>query len=800
MSFKDCIATAVEDGRLAAKKAKEAERAYDEAFEAGKMEGLSDDAAGDAAAMKALEAVTELKAAKRWQRVNELRKAHRLYKTIEGSATPNEVLMEIPKKVEYAYDRIRGQAMASLDAFILEYMPKIGGLVLPTHNLANIVKSVFGEATNPTAAAQAKSIIEVRKFLAKRANMEGATLDLESKSQLPQTHDRIKVRKVSEDEWVREHLAALDWETMRYEGKKIPPQAREEVLRRTYQGIITDGKIRDKAAQARNTNLATRMSRDRFLWYKDADSWLAMQEKYGAGNIHQQVLGMIDTYARDISTMEVLGPSPNTMREFVKRAAHHRAAELEVSGPRKGKSWIAKTNEAADSFDKQMDLHSLLTLNGEENVLAQTAATARTTSSSLLLGGVYLASLGDIAVAKWARQFHGMPETGVIRNYLTHFIDNKASAEQAMRAGIIFESGISLASSHQRFFGPLDGAHWARRLSDVIYRSGLATLHTQAMKNMSGLELLGLFADNAGKKFDELEFNPSLRNFGITEEDWNLFRATPLHNDRGATFLRPIDLWETGTTEAQRRAADKFADFMQMFIRDAVPSPDLRSRSALGENVAASSLAGQLIRTQTMLTSFPATIFFNHMTKIWNLTDPKDKLAQGARFFIYLTLGGAFVTQLKALAQGRDPYDMSTLDFWGRSLINGGSLGILGDFVFNNINVSNSRYRPENPLMQQWRAIQGLTLDNLIDYANGEELNLRGDAAKAANQLMPKLWWFRAVWDRKVADELLKMNDPKAYAKLVENQRAQEEETGQGRWWGAGEEPRAPDLEGAFGR
>src|SRR3546814_6498785 len=105
------------------------------------------------------------------------------------------------------------------------------------------------------------------------------------------------------------------------------------------------------------------------------------------------------------------------------------------------------------------------------------------------------------------------------------FIENKASAQQAIRAGIIFESGISLASSRQRFFGPLDGAHWAKRLSDIVYRSGLATLHTQSMKNMAGLELLGSFADNAGKKFDDLDFVNSLRNFGITEKDWDLFRA-----------------------------------------------------------------------------------------------------------------------------------------------------------------------------------------------------------------------------------------------------------------------------------
>lgn len=799
MSFKDCIQTAVETGRLGAAKAAEAADAYDTAFAANKADGLSDDAAGDLASTQALEEVTSLKAAKRWQRVNEMRKAHTLYEQFVDTANPRQALMEVPRRMEFAYNRIRAQAMAGLDTFILQYMPKLGGLQVPTYNLDNIVRAVFGDVRNAEAKAMADSIMEVRKFLGNRANMEGASIDSKSSSNLPQTHDRIKVRKVDEDEWVSDHMNALDWNTMRYDGKPIPSHLREEVLRRTYQGIITDGDIRLRAGQADNMGLASRMSRDRFLWYKDADSWLSMQDKYGMGNVHQQILGMIDSYSRDISIMEHLGPNPNTMQSYVERLAKQRAAQLEVADKRKGKSWVADTREGIQSFQEQLQLHSLAIMNGEENIWAQTANTARTVSSSSLLGGVYLASLGDIAVAKWARQFHGMPESGVIRNYLDHFINNKASAQQAIRSGIVFESGISLASARQRFFGPLDGAHWAQRFSDIVYRSGLATLHTQSMKNMSGLELLGLFADNAGKKLDDLEFADSLRNFGITEKDWDIFRATPLHNDRGATFLRPLDLWAIAKTDVEKRAADKFGDFMQMFINDAVPTPDLRTRAAIGGTTPATSLYGQMTRTASQLTSFPATIFFNHLQRIVNMPNPKDKLEQGARFFIYLTLGGAFVTQMKALAQGRDPHDMTTLDFWGRSVVNGGSFGILGDFIFNNINVSNSRFRPESPMAQQWKAIQGLTIDNLVDYANGEELKIGADTVKAANALMPRLWWFRAVWDRAVSDEMLKVSDPKAYQKLIETQRGNEEETGQGMWWGTGQDARAPNLESAVG-
>lgn len=167
MSFKDCIQSAVDAGRLGAKKAEEAFAAYDEAFASGKADGLSDDAAGDLAAGRSLDAITELKSARRWQRVNELRKAHTLYQEFHMSKDPAKALIKLPERMEYAYNRIRGQAMASLDAFILKYMPKLGGLHIPLDNLDNVVRAAFGDVRNPEAGAIAKTVEEVRKFLAR---------------------------------------------------------------------------------------------------------------------------------------------------------------------------------------------------------------------------------------------------------------------------------------------------------------------------------------------------------------------------------------------------------------------------------------------------------------------------------------------------------------------------------------------------------------------------------------------------------------------------------------------------------
>lgn len=799
MSFADCIRTAVEAGKLGANKGAQATDYYAQLKEEAVASGLGDDAADTVAAGKVLERITTLTSNKRWQRINEMRKGHALFEEFNASKNPARSLLGLGERLNIIYDRVRGQAMTNLDRLILKYKPKYGGLSSSVDNMDNVVRAAFGDIRNEEAGILSKAIMDTLEWMRLRANMEGTNIPANKNRVLPQTHDRLKVRSVPKEAWVEDHLRNLDWEVMRYQGDEIPVNKRSEVLGLVYEGIVTNGKSRLKPGQTNNTPLAGRLARDRFLYYKDGDAWLEMQEKYGSGNVYQQVVGQIDSMSKDIANMELLGPNPNTMKFFVEHLADKKAAELELASPRKGKSEGKKVDEAKGTWEREYNIFNQFVINGEENIMAQTIATVRTVTLAAKLGAVFIASLGDIGITKWTRGLHGLPATGVTRAYFKNFVYNKQSAQRAINAGIVFESGLSLAHSFQRYFGPLDGPHWARKFSDVVFRSGLATLHTQTVSNAAGLELLGFFAEHAGKSFDEVPFAAAMRASGITEAEWNMFRATAIHEDRGAKFLRPVDMWDAAVDEPTKRAADKFQDFMQRFIHLASPRPNLRVRAFLGEDIDANRVMGQLVKSVTMLASFPATIFFNHLGRIAQM-GTRDKIKHGAKFFAYLTAGGAFVTQAKEIVKGRDPMDMTTPQFWGRAVANGGSLGILGDLIFNNINISNSTYNQNSPMKQSWKVFQKLTFDNIIDAWNGEKLDLGKDALGFVENFTPKLWQFRLLFDRAIGDHLFEEADPAGYRKMIKNQKAQEKETGQGSWWGPDEEPRSPNYANAIGQ
>lgn len=819
MSWRDCIKSAIDAGRISAAKGAKAfdafDKAYDEAIAAGATEAEAMTKAADAAVAD----ITELNKHKRWTRINEMQRQHDIYQRLMKAADPRRELEHLMEDTDLSYETIRGIAMANLDRLLMKYKPKKGGFHVPTDGLEDIVRSAYKEAgATPEGKEMFDSIFEAQEILRKEANMYGAVIPENPNRRLAQTHDQKLVQAVPKEEWVEDHMGTLDWTIMRYEGKAIPVDKREDVLGRVYDGIVNDGAGRGNPAQNQQGSLATRLARDRFLYYKDGDSYIAMQKKYGRGNLYEQTIGLIDHMSMEISLLKHFGPSPDTAKEFAKRVGRERAAQINNDRVPGKRDVVQKYDDyAREVFDEMYAIHTRKVGAPDGNFMAQAFSTLRTLAVTAKLGGVFIPTIfGDVANARVARRVMGLPEVRVISSYFKDFVPTKAKTEEAIRAGIVFENGISLAFNRQRYFGALDGPHWARRWSDITYRVGLAAHATQVGRNAAGKEFMGVLAQYKDTPFDELRFAPLLIENGITKEDWDAFRATPLYKFGGTTWLRPMDMWMAGD-DAAKQVAEKFQNAMQLYIRTAIPEPTLRSRVAMGEAIPPNSLRGQLWRTVTSLMAFPVSIYFNQLRRIVEAPRLRDKLNYGARYFAWMTAGGMAITQFKAIASGQELYDMDpTLatedfgrfaDFYGRALLNGGSLGILGDFVFNNINLSNSSYRPGNPTAEYLKTLHKLTLDNMIDWGHQmlydrgaintppDELNVGADTLRFVDANVPDLWYMKLIWQRALTDDIFERADPAGWERYQRYLQEHQE----GMWWEPGREPTAPNLQTAIG-
>jgi hypothetical protein len=815
MSFRDCITGQIELGRVGEDRGQRAIAEYEKRLARATEEGLDPVTAELSAAKAATEQLSNGNAVRRWQKMKEIVAADGIQKRLIKAKDPVRELERLMADVENDYSFVQSVAFSYIHNLMEKYKPKavVGSTV---EGLNQLVFAAYGRGGGPDDIANARALHEMYETLRVWANQHGANIPKSKNNVLPQTHEAARVERAREytlqdgtrtNTWVEDHLrpGVVDWEIMRVNGAAIPVEGRRQAMLNMYDGIVADGKMRDKyiLEGGGSTNLATRLGRDRFLHYAGPEAWLEMQGKYGAGNVYQQTIGMVDYLAKEISMLKTFGPSPGSMREFAARLSENQAAKKAREAGKSVQKASKRSARGVQVFRDMFDIHDRRTISVDGNWPVQTFSAIRTVAVTSRLGSSLIPSFfGDLANIKSMNKVYGLPQMEVTRNYFKEVAAGRIGREDAVSLGIVYEDAIGLALSRQRYFGTMDGPYWARVFGDQVYRIGLTSQHTQLARNATGKQFLNFLHKTKGVKFDDHPLAAVMTELGITQKDWDIMRAFGSRNVRGGMFLAPIDLFKVGNSD-EKLIAEKFGNLLQNYIRSAVPDTTLRSRRAAGEAIDPNSALGQINRTMLSLLSFPVSLHFNQLRRIAELPNVRDKLVYGAGYVGFLTVAGAFVTQGKALATGQQLYDMSlfdeqgkfNLDFYGRAMVNGGSMGILGDLVMNSININNSSYRPGDPTTELLKAAHKLTVDNLIDAANGDPIDAGADAFNLGEKLVPKFWHTRVLLERAILDDLEKQVDPEGYRRALKYEREHQE----GMWWETGGSPEALRPETAIG-
>lgn len=820
MSFLDCINTAVADGKIKAEKGDAAKAAFQRYYDDAIAQGTPEGKAVSDAALRSVEELATLTAEKKWQRVNQLKVAHRI--STEANAVQSlpmlqDFLIRQGDIIENSYNRVLGMGMALFNRNLEAYRPRMVGLVNPVHNMDEIVDSLYGAKVSETGKELAEEVANVQEFFRKLANSYGANIPENKNRRLPQMHDVQKMRKAagrgrpeveSMEMWVNDHLDALDWDVMRYDGKPILLSERRAVLEKTWKTIVDDGYNKIVPGQTSAEHLATRMNQQRFLYYKDAKSWKAMNERYGEGNVFHQMVTMMDSMARDIAMLENLGPNPKAMVNYqaniVRKKSSDLARQHQKADERRYKSRI---DSSLETFNRRYAILSRSFLSGAESGWANGVATVRTVTAASLLQGAYIANLGDISFMKDAAAFNGLPQNGIIRKYMRDFVPNRENRQWATQSGLIFESAISQVINNNRFFGPMMGNAIARRISDTTFRATFLTQHNQTSKWVWGMQVMGAFSIYKGKGFDKLpaDFRASLERNRITAEDWDVLRATPENEYKGGRFIRPIDLWnETeGNVGAKRAIAQKFLNYIHETGRRAVPEQDSRVQEMLGGHLDRTSFLGNAVQLLNLVKGFPLVMHMVHMRDNWRWQTPGQRMKSMARFAVYTTLAGAFITQLREMSNGRDPKNMNPAEnptFWLEAAVNGGTFGMLGDMAAGLARGDLGRIA-ESPPIELVNDTGDLLVGNVIEALSGEDPKVTGDITKWLSRHGIVGWQFRLAFRRQLESELLREADPAAYRRLQSVARQLELETQQQYWWqpGTSSPQRAPNLAAAIG-
>ena len=837
MSFRDCLNRAVEKGSADKEKAAKILKTYDDLVKGLEAEGRSPAEANAAASKDILKDIEGKTAADKRRRLTSAQRQVEIEDKIRsmvdenGNAAPDRALEDIIVDLDARIDTNRGLLHESINVFLNKFGYKGVGLRRERADLKGVLDALFDDtAGSLTDKQMAKAFREMSKLRTMLLREAGLAVAHDPNWRLPQTGSKAKMKDAGEKTWVEDHMktGVLDWERMRDFNDGLPKRGKvkqREILQKAWASITSDGANSIVPGARVDASLSTRLERSRTLHYASSKAWGDMMDRYGEGDMFEQISMFIETSATDISLVQKLGPNPKSGMEFAIGTAQKYAQEVQPSGKAergfgpgvlgKRKALLNRVNDTAETVEEGFKIMSGANAMTEENILGRTAAGARNGLVSALLGSTPLVSVpSDIVTSALAAHRNGLRSHNIIVGAMKTLqqLSSQEARQAAMSSGLVMETLISRASAAKRFTGDSMAPGWTRALSDVTTRISGLSQTTRAAKFALGMEFQSALARASKNKFGSLNKNlkKAMERNGITAADWDVIRATNIHDPSGFNQLRPTDLFKrSDLTDGERiRLHGLVSDMMNKIILEGVPEATTLSSVSLGKGIKRGTARGEVAGFLGLLKSFPVAIYQIHLRTYYREQRWGSGLVGYLPAYVVGTGGaGVLALQLGALASGKDFYDMSDPKTYLAGMLKGGGLGILGDFLFSNVNRYGGGIADtlSGPFFGMAGSGINLTIGNAVQLWSGEDTNFTAEALEFLNDWTPgtRTWYLRLIKERLIVDQLRLEADPRARAKMLRREAKMRREQGRKSFWPAGtpiSKARMPDFSTALGQ
>jgi hypothetical protein len=729
---------------------------------------------------------------------------------------------------------IFGLALADLDGMLHEFRKTV--LTGQTRNkagLSNVVRQLFGEETgDEPAKAFAIAASGVMEKLRQRFNAAGGAIGQRQDWGLPQRHDPVALIRAGKQAWTDYIAPLLDPERMRHPltGNALTPADLKTSLSWIYDNIVSDGWHEKEAKMAFQGlgSVANQRGDQRFLVFRDADSWMKYSEQFGSGG---DALAVIVSHIRgmseDIAAMEVLGPNPRAMltymQQFVEQQAARRAGGLaavfpaltEVTGrefrPHGNRFTTRDPREYArrmtERSDNMWNIYRGATGAQVGDTLAEMSQTVRNVNVATKLGSATISAMADPFWQLAARKFAGLPVTGVIKDAVSQLLPG--GEREARRAGVIADTYLHMHNEQSREAAALSATKVSGYLADRVITLSMLNTVTRAGNHAMTMGIQGYLADQTGKAFRELDgpVQRLLRRHGLGEADWDAIRLDASGAPVQADFLTPSVIHDAiNARGGDPRLAERYLAMTLYEAQYATTTGTLRARAmALGSTKAGTGI-GEIWRHLAQFKSFAINIAILQIERMAR-EFVSQGLWRGAQYGAFAlmaaTLGGAMVIQLKQLIAGKDPRDMSKPEFWGTALYQSGGLSIWGDLLYASENrhgggIAGTIAGPTASTVQDLiNVTYGAAKKNLIGTEKGET-NFGREFGKTVRNYTPgsSLWYLRLAWNRVLMDNLQRTLDPQAEAAFRRQIQNSKKNYKQDFWFAPGRAApsRAPDI------
>jgi len=736
------------------------------------------------------------------------------------------------QSVEHNIQAIEVRYMGAL-ADVFSKTQKGLGYLIDGDKVKLLVKEIFGKPSGDAEiAGLAKSVQDTLEQLRLHYNRYGGDIKKLANYGIPQSHSHYKVISKGQEEWVKYTLPLTDRSKYRKEdGSRMTEAEIAEVLKAVYHTIASEGhnkaSVQAHLVQS-ETDLPVGMNMQglhqhhREVHFKDADAWVKYQEDFGEVNFHDLLSNHIRRMSTEIGMMQTFGSNPE---KLVKNLGHDLLNNM-MQDPKYVKEH-RKIQKQAALINKHYDELAGQALPIDSN-LAQVGGMLRSWTVATKMGSAFITAFSDQATMKLASEMHGIAYTKVFGRHIKQF-KNKEDRDFAISIGL----GVRELTNALVRFGDDDLASAStklakantntRKIANAVIRSSGLNHITASAKRAFGVSLMHHISNlNSTKKWAELgpKDKKMLEGSGIKEQDWNALQlVTRTEAPTGEKLITNQDIFKmsddaildyynfdkTGYTaqdladhafKLKEQLANKYMNNIYTETNAAVLEVGARETTFMGLGRERGTVANELTRFFWQFKQFPLAMITRQWTRAMAQGTPQEKFVYLAKLFAYTTVMGGLVAQIQNLTQGKDLDDPTTLDFYLKSIVKGGSASFLADAISA---TSDPTERSVKDFIIPAAFKDVMSVGTMVSGAGTAYLSERdssygAEAINVAKNNIPfqNVWYSRLVFDRLVIAELQELFD-EGYRER--KQRRQESNYNMSYWWDLdSEEVRVPDI------
>lgn len=467
---------------------------------------------------------------------------------------------------------------------------------------------------------------------------------------------------------------------------------RTQFLQRIWWDIVT-GKheilkgMSDVGEYTPPPSKARSVSEARVLHFQDAASWMAYRRRFGGqGSLFSDVVSDVGRSARNTALMRQWGPNPEAAFK----------AERERLG-----------SETATSakLDRLFEEVSGAAGAPESLRLALVGRLIRIDQSLSKLGGIVLSAWSDAPIAAQT-----LARTGV--NWLDGYgavVDGMVRSKNSRQVADLLDVGArSAAGMMTARFSATDGpVGWTAGAQRLFYKINGFEFWNDGIRAGVGHMLAAHYGGEAARPYAQLHpgTRETLERFGLDAAGWDVLRrgAQALEED-GRTYLTfdAVDRipdkaaldWagakgRARTPERAQRARDELGLRYRALIHETLDTATSEARgrehAAITGGTKAGTPWGEAVRLFTQFWAFPIAFVGRHVAPAMTGFAGQKPVALLAHLFLATTVFGFASMEAKQIAKGRSPRPLNS-DTVIAAMLQGGGLGIYGDFLFGEYN------------------------------------------------------------------------------------------------------------------